>query len=460
MPADLLQLYNQIVAAAGGVENITALGNCMTRLRFTVKDNALVQTDQLRKIPDVAGYFFTAGQHQLIVGPSLAGKLAAFFREQHPFAPLAVGRFGIAIKTEIGNTQVNRVVVRKTFSGRISRACMRIGNIFLPLIPAYIGGGLILGLTNLLAQTPWTEGLPIVSFLSAVGGGIFFYLAAAVGWNTGKEFGGTPALCLALAGTLNLPTLAQIQLGHFSFVPGKGGIIAVLAVCWTACYVEKFLRKHIKNKLEMFLTPFLTLLVVGSLSLLIVQPCAGYLSDAITRFVLFSLKAGGAVTGAVLGGLFLPVVMLGLHQSLIPIHQQLVDALGYNPLFPILCMAGAGQVGASVAVLLKTKNERLKTIIKNALPVGLLGIGEPLIYGVTLPLYKPFLAACIGGAVGGAVTAALHVTSAIAFGVSGLVLLLALSNFVSMVCYALGYLAAVVGGFAAAWYIGFTDVEE
>lgn len=152
--------------------------------------------------------------------------------------------------------------------------------------------------------------------------------------------------------------------------------------------------------------------------------------------------------------------MLGVHQSLIPLHQQLLDTLGNNPLFPVLCMAGAGQVGAGLAVLLKTKNPRLKTVAKNALPVGLLGIGEPLIYGVTLPLFKPFIAACIGAAAGGAVVAVLQVTSAIAFGVSGVVLLLALSNLHSVVCYAVGFLIAVLVGFFSAWKLGFDDPAE
>ena len=457
MPADLKLMYQEIINCVGGADNIAALGNCMTRLRFTLKDDSLLQVDKLRRVPDVAGYFCAAGQHQLIVGPAVAAKLSAYFRAQHPFEPLALGRYGVAIQTNIGDVQTNRVVVRRRLSGRISYVCMRIGNIFLPLIPAYIGGGLLLGLTNLLGKTLLANSPDILAFLAALGGGVFFYLYAAVGWNASKEFGGTPALGLALAGTLNLPALSNIHMGGWVFVPGKGGMIAIIAVCWAACYVEKFLKKHIQNNLEMFITPFVTLTVVGSLSLLIIQPLAGELSAAITRFVMFSLHYGGWALGAVLGGLFLPVVMLGLHQSLVPVHQQLIESLGANPLFPILCMAGAGQVGASFAVLFKTKNPRLKQIVKNAIPVGMFGIGEPLIYGVTLPLFKPFVAACIGGAVGGAVIVALHVTSAIAFGVSGLVLLLALSNLASTVCYAIGYLTAVLSGFAVAWFMGFDD---
>ena len=236
--------------------------------------------------------------------------------------------------------------------------------------------------------------------------------------------------------------------------------IAVLLVCWAGSWLEKRLRAWIKGSAEMFVTPTMTILLVGITSLVLIQPLAGWLSDQLALQTQNALKHGGLLAGAVLGGTFLPLVMMGIHQSLVPIHQQLVNALGANPLFPILCMAGAGQVGASLAVLFKTRNAKLKTIVKNALPVGLLGIGEPLIYGVTLPLFKPFIGACLGAAVGGAVVAAFHVTSAIPFGVSGVVLFLALSNLHSVLFYALGFVTSVICGFAFTWKMGFDDPAE
>ena len=207
----------------------------------------------------------------------------------------------------------------------------------------------------------------------------------------------------------------------------------------------------------MFLSPLLTILIVGPVSLALIQPLAGVVANGLVWLTQFLLQHGGFLVGGVLGGFFLPLVMMGVHQGLIPIHQQLMEAFGANPLLPILCMAGAGQVGAALAVLFKTKNEAFKRMIKNALPVGVLGVGEPLIYGVTLPLFKPFIAACIGGAAGGAVVAFCHVMSGIPFGVSGVVLLLALANLHSVLYYALGYAVAVGVGFAAAWKMGFDE---
>ena len=460
MPADLSEMYQEILAAVGGADNIATLGNCMTRLRFTVKDEALVHPEKLRRAPNVAGYFFSGSQHQIIVGPATASKLADYFESRHHFSPLSVAEGLPPVRMGVGTEEENKHAIRQKYSGQLSHLCARIGNIFLPLIPAYIGCGLILGINNILSHSVLENVPTITNMLAVFGGGIFFYLQAIVGYNANKEFGGTPALGAAFAGMLNMPLLTQITLFGHAFVPGKGGVIAVLLVCWVASWVEKWLRKRISGAKELFLIPFLTLLTMGTAALVIIQPLAGYLSDGLAWFTLYALNYGEAVAGAALGGTFLPLVMLGIHQGLIPIHQHLMDTFGANPLFPILCMAGAGQVGASIAVLVKTKNLRLKRIIKNALPVGLMGIGEPLIYGVTLPLFKPFIAACVGGAAGGAVIALLHVTSAIPFGVSGLVLCLALSNLASLLGYLAGFATAVLVGFAVSFKLGFDDPAE
>jgi len=457
MPADLKYMYENILKAAGGADNISGLGCCMTRLRFTVKDEALVDVQALRRVKDVAGYFYSGVQHQLIVGPSTATKLAAYFTERHSFNTLdGKPRAGVKLRPDDFAAE-SKAAVKRKYSSRASRICGKIGNIFLPLIPAYIGCGLIIGIGNILAKTLLTDAPNTVALLEVLGRGIFFYLSAIVGYNANKEFGGSPALGLAFAGILNAPALDGITLFGVPLVPGKGGVLAVLLVCWVGSLLEKRLRVWIKGSAEMFLTPMLTILIIGPLALALIQPLAGYLSAGLADATQWMLARGGILVGAVLGGLFLPLVMLGIHQSLVPIHQQLMDSLGGNPLFPILCMAGAGQVGAALAVLFKTKNARFKTLIKNALPVGVLGVGEPLIYGVTLPLFKPFIGACIGAAFGGAVVAASHVAAGIPFGVSGLVLMFALVNLHSVIFYGVGYLVALCAGFLCTWWLGFDD---
>lgn len=461
MPADLDLMYQKILEAAGGADNISSLGACMTRLRFTVKDEALVNVAALRRVRDVAGYFYSGVQHQLIVGPSTAGKLAAYFNQRHAFERLDTGMQAEGLRKDPSVLAAEtKAEIKRKYTSPASAACRKIGNIFLPLIPAYIGCGLIIGITNILSKTLLASSPNAVALLTVLGQSVFFYLMAIVGYNANKEFGGSPALGLAFAGILNMPALANITLFGQTLSPGKGGVLAVLLVCWAGSAVERFFRRKISGSAEMFLTPFLTILIVGPLALMLIQPIAGWAANALAVLTRTLLQYGGLIVGAFLGGTFLPLVMLGIHQSLIPIHQQLMESFGFNPLFPILCMAGAGQVGAALAVYFKTKNTKFKQLIKNALPVGLLGIGEPLIYGVTLPLFKPFIAACIGGAAGGAVVALFHVASSIPFGVSGVVLLLALANLHSVLFYAVGYATAVAVGFASAYWMGFDDIQE
>ena len=157
-----------------------------------------------------------------------------------------------------------------------------------------------------------------------------------------------------------------------------------------------------------------------------------------------------------LAGVWLPLVMLGIHQAMTPIHVDLISQFGVTILLPILAMAGAGQVGASIAVYFKTKNKFLKKTIASALPVGMMGVGEPLIYGVTFPLFKPFIGACIGGACGGAIEAAFTVGAA-TLGISGLPLAATTNN---IPVYLIGLVVAYVVGFVATWIIGFDDPKE
>ncbi|MBR4355599.1 MAG: PTS transporter subunit EIIC [Elusimicrobiaceae bacterium] len=457
MPADLEDMYNKILHAVGGADNMVALGCCMTRFRFIAKDDRRVDVDALRRIRDVAGYYHAGVQHQLIVGPSTAGKLTAYFNARHKFHSLDEG---VRLRQNTDNSMLSqdtKTVIRRKYSSKASAICRRIGNIFLPLIPAYMGCGIIIGVGNILSKTLLVSAPDVVTLIQIMGQSVFFYLMAIVGYNANKEFGGSPALGLAFAGILNAPALSKVTLFGLPLAPGKGGVLAVLLVCWAGSWVERKLRQMIKGSAEMYLTPMLTILLVGTISLALIQPVTGWAADGLSTLTQWLLNRGGIVVGAFLGGTFLPLVMLGIHQSLIPIHQQLLETFGSNPLFPILCMAGAGQVGAGLAVFFKTRNRQFKTLVKNALPVGLLGIGEPLIYGVTLPLFKPFIAACIGGACGGAVVAVCHVASSIPFGVSGVILLLALANLHSVVYYALGYVVALTTGFTCAWWLGFDD---
>lgn len=193
---------------------------------------------------------------------------------------------------------------------------------------------------------------------------------------------------------------------------------------------------------------------MGLLTIFIIMPVAGVISSSLVGSITWILNVGGAFAGFVLGALFLPMVMFGLHQILTPIHIEMIASSGKTLLLPILAMAGAGQVGAAIALWIRCrKNKQLTNMIKGSLPVGILGIGEPLIYAVSLPLGRPFITACIGGSIGGAVIGAIGNIGATAIGPSGIALIPLIPDGMWW-GYVLGLLAAYIGGFVVTYFFG------
>lgn len=435
---------------------IGEVATCMTRLRVTVRNKGQIDIAALKQIAGVLGVVETPDQIQVIIGPGKVNQVYDCF-----MLLLTAADNHDTTKTQDDATKLKAQINTKNATP-FKLFLKKLANIFIPLIPAFIGCGLLLGITNILTKTLSPDlfgGVPFDkttfgAILKMLGSGVTFGLAIFAGLNTSKEFGGTPILGGVLAGFLNMPDLAKLTVFGEAAIPGRGGIIAVLFVAIFAAYLERYLRKIIPVALDLLVTPTLVLLISGILAVFLLQPVGGIISDGIANAVKISLDHGGALVGFILSAAFLPLVMTGLHQGLIPIHAELIKTTGATVLLPILAMAGAGQVGAALAVWLKTKNDKLRHIIKSSILVGFMGIGEPLIYGVTLPLFRPFIGACIGGGIGGAFVAAFKL-GATGLGISGLPLALLIHN--GILLYLVGIFLSYLGGFIATLLIGFDD---
>jgi PTS system sucrose-specific IIC component len=457
-PEQIAQQIWDLVSPHG----ITAVEICMTRLRITLKHKELVDIAKIKAISGVLGVVDTPDQLQIIIGPGKVNQVNEKFQILLNAAPVAPQDVAVVSETKVSDAGSLKEKLKQKNSTPFKNFLKKLANIFIPMIPAFIGCGLVLGIVNVLTKSLSPDtlgGMPfdqttVGAILKLIGGGITFGLALFAGLNTSKEFGGTPILGGVLAGVLTMPGLSAITVFGEQATPGRGGIIAVLFVAIFAAWLEKRLRKVIPVALDLFVTPTLVLLISGFLAIFILQPIGGVISDAITNGSKLAVDHGGPVVGFILSAAFLPLVMTGLHQGLTPIHAELIKTTGSTVLLPILAMAGAGQVGAALAVWLKTKNQKLIHIIKSGIVVGFLGVGEPLIYGVTLPLFRPFLAACIGGGLGGAFVATFKL-GATGIGISGLPLTLLIHN--GMLLYLLGILIAYVGGFIATLIVGFDD---
>ena len=477
------QQIAQAILNAVGPENITDAYNCMTRLRLRVTA-VTVTKEQLKKIAGVKGVILNDGEIHVVLGPGKAENVAKeckrMLAEQEKTGALAQTAATDSDGSPANNTfhentkpvpavkqkpearigdgkELHAEIKKRNSRSVLKRMLQRVGHIFIPLIPAFIGCGLLTGLVSLLLKiSPELAGNSYIQYLKLAGGSIFMVLNAFIGLYACKEFGGTPALGGAMAALLAAPGLADITFMGSPLIPGRGGIFASLLIGAATALIDTRLRKCVPESVSLFLAPLVTITAVSLAGLFIFQPLGGVLSDVLSYYTVHSIQTGGAVTGFVIGGIFLPIVMVGVHHGLTPIHADMLASMGMTILLPIAAMAGCGQVGASFAVYLKSKNKFLRRTILSSLPVGMLGIGEPLIYGVTLPLGKPFVCACIGGAFGGA-WQAYHGIGSYALGISGIPLAAATNH---VLLYLIGVLIAYLAGFAATWAAGFEDPPE
>lgn len=456
-----------ILPLVGGPDNIASVAHCMTRLRIGLLDRSLVDDEALRALPAVMGVV-DDDTYQIVLGPGTVARVTPEFEAlveegRRPAAATATTPQPVTADELAAQGAALKEAQKTRNSTPLKLFLRRIANIFVPLIPALIGCGIIAGLNGVLTNAGWLPG--VVPALAAIASGFMSLIAVFVGYNTAKEFGGTPILGGAVAAIIVFPGIAKIDAFGQHLSPGQGGVLGALAAAVLAVHVEKWCRRWVPEALDVLVTPTLTVLISGLVTIYGLMFLAGEASAAIGTFTDWLLATGGAFAGLVLGGLFLPLVMLGLHQALIPIHTTLIEQSGYTVLLPILAMAGAGQVGAAIAVYCRLpRNRSLRTTIKSALPAGFLGVGEPLIYGVSLPLGRPFVTACIGGAAGGAFVGLFNqlgvAFGSTAIGPSGWALFPLLNGTsglgATLAIYAGGLVVGYLVGFLATYFFGFT----
>ena len=414
-------LAGGIIEALGGKDNIEAAYNCMTRVRAFVKDDAAIREDALKGLEGVLAVTHNQPKYlEIVVGPGKADKCVDVFR--------ARGIPGHAPKE-------NAVQAAMNSGGRTSQRAFlkRLGQIFAPLIPGIVAAGMCAGFASLIAQlVPGYAGKPALSvvynLLSGVNAAFMTYLTAWAGYRAAEAFGGTPIL----GGMVGMfTTLGQVDaiskiIGLYDEAQplnailraGRGGILAAIIGVWIMCKIERAVRKRMPDALDVVFTPLLTLLAALIPYVFVIMPLMGLVSaglcSAVGAVAMSEHPAVRMLAGYLGAALFLPMVATGTHHGLIALYSVQLETFGYVTLYPALAMAGAGQVGAALAIALKAKrvgNHRLCQTVNSTLPAAILGIGEPLIYGVTLPLGRPFVTAGLGAGFGGAFVMLMRVAS-------------------------------------------------
>lgn len=475
------EMIETIIAAVGGKNNIVKSGNCMTRLRLTLVDNQIADKETIKALPGVMGVVESDSQFQIILGPGKAQTAADLANtllnesssDNSNSAPLPTPTL-----SDIASS--NKKDIKAKQSSAVHSFLSKFATIFTPLIPGFIAAGLLLGFATLLAPAAGSESanaslLYLTDYMKLFSKGLFAFLGIMIGYNAQQAFGGSGVNGAIIASLFILGYDHNVATGIYSgmdtffglsIVP-KGNIIGVLIAAILGAYVERAIRRVMPDNLDMILTSLITLLIMGALTFLIIMPMAGVLFNGMSW--LFLHLSGNPIGSAVLAGLFLISVMFGIHQGFVPVYFALVETQGFNSLFPILAMAGAGQVGAALALYVRAKKgSLLRTQISGAIIPGFLGIGEPLIYGVTLPRVKPFVTACIGGAFGGFFVGliaylGLPVGLNTVFGPSGLVAIpLMTSNegiAPAILVYVGGLVVSYIAGFITTYFFGVKDVD-
>ena len=425
-----------IIKNLGGPGNIASVSNCMTRLRIVVIDDEKADEAGIRSVDDVLGLIHDrACNYEIVVGSGKSAKYAGICREIAGADPEKAVQTG----ERPGKDEKGRKGRAK--NNLLKDALKTLGDIFIPLIPGIIAAGLCAGFASLIAQAvPDYENSSvwnlIYNLLALINTAFMMYITAWAGYRAAERFGATPILggMLGMITSLDgINTIAGILGLSNADAPlasilraGKGGVLAVIFGVLLLSFVEKKLRKLMPDSLDIILTPLLTLLICVIPYVLVIMPAFGYVSGGIA-WALGQICLSGNIFVRILAGfissaVFLPLVAAGMHHGLVALYSVQLEQFGYVTLYPALAMAGAGQVGAALAIRRKAKrvgNRRLCSVIDGAVPAGFLGVGEPLIYGVTLPLGKPFITAGIGAGFGGALVMAFEVAST-TWGPSGL----------------------------------------
>lgn len=425
---DYAKIASQVIANVGGKENIKSVAHCATRLRFQLKNNDLRNEEAISDLDGVKGVFLTQSQFQIIFGSGLVNLICDEVQKQ-------IGDVSSAAGEEEKEEKQGSVV---------QRFVKMLSDIFVPIIPAIVAGGLLMGLNNILTAGlfdgrsiielyPQWKGLTqaVNTFANAP----FTFLPVLIGFSATKKFGGNPFLGAAMGMIMVHPDLLnayQIGIGQapvwdiFGFniqaIGYQGTVLPVLAISWILAQIEKRLHKVTPTWLDNLTTPLLSIIITAFLTFICVGPVLREAGNLLADGITWVYNTLGAVGGGLFGLVYAPITMTGLHHSFIAIETQLLAAkavTGGSFIFTTASMNNVAQGAAVLAVLFLTKDQKQKSICSASGVSALLGITEPAMFGVTLKLKYPFYAAIIGSAVGSAYAVATK-TLAQALGAAGL----------------------------------------
>lgn len=423
---------NEIIAAVGGKDNILAATHCITRLRLVLKDEKLAEIEKLNNHPLVKGAFSANGQFQIVIGPGTVDQVCELVQQQTGI--------GHASKEEVSQVATKKMSF-------LQRGIKMLADIFIPLLPAIVTAGLLMGLNNILTEKLWldhTQSLVmlypalsgIAQMVNVIASTAFVFLPGLVGWSAVRSFGGNPLLGIVLGLMLIHPDLLNAwgyaaaleshsvpQWHIFGLTLEKvgyqGQVLPVIVSAYVLTRIENWLNKRIADAYKLLLVAPIALLITGFLSFIVIGPVTFAIANGLTSGILFIFTKFALAGGLIFGAVYAPIVITGMHQSFLAIDFQLIASTGGALIWPMVALSNIAQGSAALAVMVVAKDEKIKGLSLTSAISAYLGITEPAMFGVNLRFKIPFFCAMTGSALAGGLVALNHVKAS-AIGVGGL----------------------------------------
>ncbi|MRT49849.1 PTS beta-glucoside transporter subunit IIABC [Raoultella sp. RIT712] len=393
-------LAQDILSRVGGKENIVSLVHCATRLRFKLKENKKADAEGLKTNPGVIMVVESGGQFQVVIG-------------NH------VHDVWQAVRNEAGLTDDSEPVAdtgeKTSVLGQVIDV---VSAIFTPFIGVLAASGILKGLLALAVVCGWlVPQQATYKIWFAASDALFFFFPLFLGYTAGKKFGGNPFITMVIGGALTHPLMIQAfegaqlpgaEASYFlgipvTFINYSSSVIPIILASWLSCWLERKGNALLPSAMKNFFTPLICLVVVVPLTFLVIGPVATWLSQLLAHGYQIIYTVAPWLAGAAMGALWQVCVIFGLHWGLIPLMINNLTVLGQDSMLPMLLPAVMGQVGAALGIFLRTRDARQKVLAGSAVSAGIFGITEPAIYGLNLPLRRPFIFGCVAGAIGGAI---------------------------------------------------------
>lgn len=453
---DYKKTAHEILSAIGGKDNLASAAHCATRLRLVIADNSKVNKPVLETVDGVKGVFEASGQLQIIIGTGAVNKVYDEF----------INEAGIQAATK---ADVKAAAASK--SPWYKRAIKSLGDIFVPIIPAIVATGLLNGLLGGLVQVfPDMASSHLYELLNIFSNTALTFLPILIAISAAKIFGGNQFLGAVIGMIMIHPNLVNawsvasgattstlwswFGVWNIQNVGYQGHVIPVILSVWLMCAIEKRLHKKVPEMFDLFVTPLVSVLVVGFLSMTVIGPVFAQIESWVLIGAQALIAVPFGIGAFIMGGVYAPTVVAGVHHMYNAIEMMMLANNGMNIWMPIATAANVAQGAAALAVALKTRNKKTKAMALPASLSAFMGITEPAIFGVNIRFGRPFIAGMIGGACGAAIASIMNVY-ATANGVTGLFgFLITVDSFVG---YLLTFAVAFAVAFAVSWIMGIKE---